>query len=463
MKPDFRPPSPGRAARAASLIASAELLACATTSTGPEPEPPVPTSPSQEVIQAYLQPGPNPLAALTAARDERNEFLFATNQNWVAGLWYAEAGAYGSASQQYTPFFQGRAYAEAPDDGQCDSAELPDAVEAFCERIDEPDAEELEFDPEARAPNFVFIGDLPNFPSARVFGQRMLQCARDLGFRYFAVEALREDAAAVASRGDVAPDSGVLTREPQFARMIRQALDLGYELVSYDVSDRTPGVSFAQDVSSYAEPLAANLLAKTYALDPDAKVLVWTAPLQARKRPWVANGATSYESVAWHVFEETGVEPYSLEHVVMDPGESLGPETPSGLYLAGGPVEGDCAGAFYPQSVIQDFGALDGIVFQTPAEGDAARWQWLHATEEERMTVRTECAGCSGQLLVRAFPAGEETTNRVPADQALCNPGAACQLVLPPGDYQFVVWSADAQVGEQQASLAAGGTATLTF
>jgi len=55
------------------------------------------------------------------------------------------------------------------------------------------------------------------------------------------------------------------------------------------------------------------------------------------------------------------------------------------------------------------------------------------------MTVTASCTDC-GQVLVQAFRAGANTTERIALDQTLCRSGQACELVMPPGDYDFVVW-----------------------
>jgi hypothetical protein len=96
---------------------------------------------------------------------------------------------------------------------------------------------------------------------------------------------------------------------------------------------------------------------------------------------------------------------------------------------------------------------------------DALRWQWLHAPPDSRMTVTPECASCAPgeRLLVQAFPPGADTAVRVPADQALCAPGAGCELSLPPGDYQLVVWNESEQLTTTQVTLAAGAAATVTM
>ena len=81
------------------------------------------------------------------------------------------------------------------------------------------------------------------------------------------------------------------------------------------------------------------------------------------------------------------------------------------------------------------------------------------------MSVTAQCASCDAneRLLVQAFPPGVSVADRVPADQALCTAGVACQLSLPAGDYQLVVWSDEAQLTSTQVTLSASASATVTM
>jgi hypothetical protein len=67
------------------------------------------------------------------------------------------------------------------------------------------------------------------------------------------------------------------------------------------------------------------------------------------------------------------------------------------------------------------------------------------------------------RILVQAFPAGIDTADRVPVDQALCTAGAACQMVLPAGAYQVVVWSETARVGTADVDLAVSDSAAVSL
>jgi hypothetical protein len=56
-----------------------------------------------------------------------------------------------------------------------------------------------------------------------------------------------------------------------------------------------------------------------------------------------------------------------------------------------------------------------------------------------------------------------DISDRVASDQALCLAGTPCQLSLPAGDYQVVIWSAVAQLASKQVTLAAGAPVAVTM
>jgi hypothetical protein len=110
-------------------------------------------------------------------------------------------------------------------------------------------------------------------------------------------------------------------------------------------------------------------------------------------------------------------------------------------------------------------GTLNAVIVHVPPRTDAARWDWLHADADQRRTVTAGCASCTpGQrLLVQAFPQGVDRTDRVPVDQALCGASEACQMVLPSGTYQLVIWNETALVGTSDVDLSSASAAAVSL
>jgi len=418
--------------------------------------------PSERSIELLLNPGENPLAALAEIEVEDRNVL--ATGNFAVGLMMTELGSYFSADTLYQPS------SVAAQSDQCQGSTLPDAVEVVCGIINPPQeegegGEGEEVEAEAQ---FLFIDESPTLAQHRVTGRRLIECARAAGFQYFVIEALGEPAAALAERGYVSrSESGVFLREPQFAGLVEDALSLGFQPISLPPDEFCADCTPVEAFSRSAEPKADSLIQQTVDVDPSAKVLVWAGPGQAFEQPWGPRPFVN--SLASHVFEKTGINPYTLIQRTLEARASLGPTPESGIYLASGPDNGSCSGSYSPGSA-NGLSTHDGtLIHLAPPVGsngsDAERWAWLHTPPENRMGVTPECASCAAgqRLLVQAFPPGVDVADRVPADQALCSAGDTCQLALPAGDYQLVVWSDAMQLTTTQVTLAAGAAISVTM
>jgi hypothetical protein len=415
--------------------------------------------PSERSLELWSVPGENLLATLAEVEEnDRNVVLPVDNR--VLGNFFGELGAYFSASTVYTPFES----AFVPETMQCEDSELIDAVEELCATLEgeRPD------DSHPQGPQLVLINELPHAAYQRSLVRKLLACGRAAGFTHLAVEALSEDDAALEARGHVSRTaSGPFAREPQLARLLEEGLSLGYDLVSYQVADPCADCRHIEAITRDAEEQARNLVAKTFAVDPAAKVLVMTSARQAYKRLW-GNNTPYIESIASYLWDQTGIEPFSIEQVAVDlPTAAFGASSaapPSGMYVATPEVDGGCMGSYSPGSPT-GMGLLDAIVIHVPPQLDDRRWDWLHAPAEERRSLTATCAACdpAQRLLVQAFAAEVDRADRVPLDQALCTTAAPCELVLPAGPYEMAVWSETALLGTTSVDLGAADTVAIAF
>lgn len=415
--------------------------------------------PSERSISLWADPGENLLAALTEVEASDKDRVLPVD-NRILGDLLGEAGAYFSATTIYTPYNE----ALQAETMQCETSVLPDAIETLCASFAAP--READEDSEAGPIQLVLVNELEHVAYQRSLVRKLLGCAWDAGFRYLGVEALEEDDAALEARGYVSrSESGEFAREPQMARLLEEGMGLGYDIVSFPVANPCTDCRHVQAITQHSEEQAANLVAKTFAIDPEAKVLVLTTARQAYKSLW---GATQpyVTSLGAHLWEQSGQEPYSVEQVTVDlPSLQFGasdPNPPSGMYVAAGEVDGRCLGSYAPASP-SGRDTIDAAVIHVPPQADAARWDWLRAPPEERRAVTASCAACQPgeRLLVQAYPAGTDRTDRVPLDQALCTAGEPCQLVLPPASYDIAVWTESAAGGVSAVDLQANDAATV--
>ena len=416
-------------------------------------------SPAPESVAEWEAPADNLLHSL-AQIEENDANSVQAPYNRILAVMYAELGAYRSAATNFEPFGP----VLRPQAELCQNSNLPDAVDELCDRLqdnpDDPEDQDLE--------RLVFLSELQHAPSQTVLARKLLGCLKDAGFQYLALEALAEPAAALKARGHVSlTESGPLMREPQHARLVEDALKLGFELVDYDVSDHCETCSYTDEMRDHAEQQAANLVSRSLALDPQAKVFVLAGPRQSYKEPWGQNPPFT-TSLANRVWTQTQIEPYAIDQVEIDlpamPFGASSPTPPSGMYMASGPNNGSCMGQYTPRTE-NGRRALDTVMVHVPPRSDTARWDWLHAPAEERRSLTPSCAACSTgeRLLVQAFPAGIDRADHVATDQALCTVGSECQMVLPPGAYQVVVWSEATQLGTAQIDLTTATSAPISL
>lgn len=163
----------------------------------------------------------------------------------------------------------------------------------------------------------IMINERHHADEDRLLTLQLLPILYAKGFRYFAAEALGRDSA-LARRGyPVLGLSGSLyLGEPVLAAVVREALRLGYRVVSYECE---PGQDAARDSldarSAQARRdsvQAANLVARIFHDDPEAKVLVHAGYAHVQER----------ETASWHPMacafrRMTGIDPFTVDQTVL--------------------------------------------------------------------------------------------------------------------------------------------------
>ena len=96
----------------------------------------------------------------------------------------------------------------------------------------------------------------------------LLQRLREKGYTHLAVEALVNDGSDPMPGGYPVRKTGIYTREPVFAELLREARRLGYTLLPYEPNDQ------GQQTQQQRETGQASAIADLLAKEPRAKVLV---------------------------------------------------------------------------------------------------------------------------------------------------------------------------------------------
>lgn len=112
----------------------------------------------------------------------------------------------------------------------------------------------------------VLINEVHHNAQTRALTLQLLPRLRELGFTHLAIEALGDDAG-LAKRGYPLSSSGTeYLQEPLYGEIVRQALRLGFVLVSYDQA--------GDDLQSRETGDAENLFDRVFVHDPDARLVV---------------------------------------------------------------------------------------------------------------------------------------------------------------------------------------------
>ncbi len=159
----------------------------------------------------------------------------------------------------------------------------------------------------AKNEQMIIVNEAHHNPMHRAFTASLLQGLYNAGYRYFGIEALADTL--INIRRFPVLQSGYYTKEPQFANLIRDALDIGFELFGYEASPDKNGkereIEQAQNI--------ANMVAK----HPDSKFLIHCG------HDHVIEGTPNIvqweKAMAGRVKEYTHIDPFTVDQVAYSP------------------------------------------------------------------------------------------------------------------------------------------------
>lgn len=153
---------------------------------------------------------------------------------------------------------------------------------------------------ESRHTNILMFNENHFNPNHRRLLESLLDSLYENGYRVLAIEALFENDDSLNSRGYPIDSSGFYTKEPQFGRLIREALKTGLKVVGYD------------DYSANREiNQASNIIAKTN-LSSDNKVVVLAGFGHIHEKKG------SRQMMAAHFKSLSKIDPLTINQVELD-------------------------------------------------------------------------------------------------------------------------------------------------
>lgn len=290
----------------------------------------------------------------------------------------------------------------------------------------------------------VMVNEVHHDASSRLLTLELLPLLYEKGFRYLAAEAFESTDTALSERGYPVDSSGLYTREPVFAALVREAARLGYTLVPYEieahdvVEDDTLSYQQRRD---YAQ--AANLAARTVEIDPEARVLVHAGYAH------VHEAATDYwHPMALYFRERTGIDPLTVDQTRL--GEMSAPAYEHPAYRAA-----DAAGLLgdRPAVLLTEAGTplapsdapVDLQVFRPRAGVALGRPVWL-AHLPDRTPISLDLAVCTAPVCEVTVTRLGEDEAAVPYDRVVLSRGETATVYVPnPG---ATAWVRDGRTGE---------------
>ena len=279
----------------------------------------------------------------------------------------------------------------------------------------------------------VLVNEAHHAPQTRVLTIALLQRLREKGYTHLAVEALLNDGTDPMPSGYPVRKTGIYTREPVFAELLREALRLGYRLVPYETPNN-PGERQQDRETGQTRAIAA-VLAK----DPQSKVLVHAGyahigetqeGLPDDARP-MAMELAKMSGLPLLTIDQTSTRSYEAADT-----DTVGQRLAKQFAVAEPSVlvahDGENAWSNKP-------GLYDVSVLLPPATGRSLRPEWL-SLDGKRVAVAIDLAPCLGHLpCVAEARHAREGDDAIPADQFLMLDAAdvATPLFLSPGTYRM--------------------------
>ncbi len=159
-------------------------------------------------------------------------------------------------------------------------------------------------------------------PQDRAFGLEVARALRPLGYTVLVVETLsrdKDDAVSLAKMQAISKDgylrrsNGYYTNDPVFADYLRQALAMGYRLVSDEFAGFTDETTDEARTDRREEEQAENIVHRALDPDPNAKVLVYCGFHHAAKTPIADDTEPGRLWMAGRLKRLSGIDPLVID------------------------------------------------------------------------------------------------------------------------------------------------------
>ncbi|MEL6866417.1 MAG: OmpA family protein [Bacteroidota bacterium] len=299
----------------------------------------------------------------------------------------------------------------------------------------------------------VFINEHPLNPQHRAFVSTLLEQLSEQGFKYLAMESLSASDEELTSRGYPVLASGTYSREPLYADMVRQALQLGFQLFPYASSekqlDKAVNILKKQsqipiaklDDPAFCQALASEWsqalnLTRILKKEPDAKIVVFASDGHIREDQ---EDSMIYMGKWFQRF--SSIDPLSIDQRNMS---EACPEMENGLYkkfVSQQAMVLNRADYAFPLNPDKSATAYDIHVFHPRSTLKNGRPDWLRMEGYRQFyPFNPDKHNMDYPCMVLAYREGEDVDVAIPMDVVeYAHAGESKRLMLPSGKYTLIL------------------------
>jgi len=293
--------------------------------------------------------------------------------------------------------------------------------------------------------NIVILNEAHSSPRDRAFALRVARALRPLGYKALAVETIDNDEPETGLSatdqlkrdGFVRFSTGGYTRDPVFARFLREALALGYEPVAYE---QTKAQSRPTDgIAEREQAQAENLMQRIFSARPKEKVLIYVGQAHVAENPLSSSSGKRTEWMATRLKRMTGIDPLTIDQASVT---DLSTNSREAYAVAASRIGGSPAVFFEgtnPLVLGRYAGSVDLQVIHPRRSYRSGRPTWLVELGGERVPIPQRLMPVKGRRLIQVF-AANAPDDAVPLDQVLVNgPIPVPVLIVPSGPVRFAI------------------------
>jgi hypothetical protein len=290
----------------------------------------------------------------------------------------------------------------------------------------------------ARTTNIVILNEAHNSPRDRAFALLVARALRPLGYKTLAAETFgnKEPVTGLSAIAQLKRDgfvrfgTGGYTKDPVFARFVREALAMGYEPVAYEQTNAqtTPAGGIPEREQAQAE----NLMRKVFSARPKEKVLIFVGLGHA-----VENPGKQTEWMAARLKRMSGVDPLTIDQTsVTDISNARDAYDVAASRINKRSV------IFFERANPLLIGRISGVDLQVvhPRRSyRSGRPAWLVELGGKQTRIPRRLMPATGRRLIQVF-AANAPSDAVPLDQVLVNGSTLTPaLIVPAGPVRFAI------------------------